>query len=123
MVEELPAEFECGVYFGWAMVAAGAVHQMVMSVGWNPFYKNTKKTMEIHILYNYEQDFYGSLMRICVTGYIRPERSFNSVEALISEINADIRKAENQLSSTEQVAFSRNHFFIETNREETNGTV
>ena len=43
----LPSEFQCGVYYGWAKVEDSTVHKMVMSVGWNPFYKNTKRTMVI----------------------------------------------------------------------------
>ena len=45
VVADLPAEFECGVYYGWASVDNGEVHEMCMSVGWNPFYQNTKRTM------------------------------------------------------------------------------
>ena len=33
-----------GVYFGFAKVR-GQVHKMVMSCGWNPYYKNKKKSM------------------------------------------------------------------------------
>ena len=44
-MESLPKEFECGIYFGWASVDDGPVYKMVASVGWNPFYKNEKKTM------------------------------------------------------------------------------
>ena len=42
---ELPPEFSCGVYYGWARVGCGPVHKMVMSVGWNPHYQNKKKSM------------------------------------------------------------------------------
>ena len=40
---------EQGVYYGFAQVDAvdpedGAVHPMVMSLGWNPFYKNERLT-------------------------------------------------------------------------------
>ncbi len=45
VVEQLPKDFPCGIYFGWANVDDGPIHKMVMSVGWNPFYKNTKRTM------------------------------------------------------------------------------
>jgi len=45
VVEKLPSEFECGIYYGWASVNCGPVYKMVMSVGFNPFYNNTKKTM------------------------------------------------------------------------------
>ena len=45
VVTELPSEFSCGVYYGWARVGLGPVHKMVMSVGWNPHYQNKKKSM------------------------------------------------------------------------------
>ena len=45
VVEKLPAEFDCGIYCGWASVDNGPVYKMAMSVGFNPFYSNTKKTM------------------------------------------------------------------------------
>lgn len=35
---------ETGIYFGWASVANGPVHPMVMSFGWNPYYKNEKRS-------------------------------------------------------------------------------
>ena len=35
------AEAVSGIYLGWAAVGASReVHQMVMSIGWNPFFNN-----------------------------------------------------------------------------------
>ena len=34
-----------GVYYGWASVDGGDIHKMVMSIGWNPYYKNKTKSM------------------------------------------------------------------------------
>lgn len=45
VVSKLPAAFATGVYYGWAKVDDGSVEKMVMSVGWNPFYQNQKKSM------------------------------------------------------------------------------
>ncbi|ELT90094.1 hypothetical protein CAPTEDRAFT_89069 [Capitella teleta] len=45
VVDQLPEAFEAGIYYGWASIDGEAVHRMVMSVGWNPFYHNSKKTM------------------------------------------------------------------------------
>jgi riboflavin kinase len=46
VVDLLSGEVGTGIYFGWATVATspGIVYPMVMSVGWNPFYKNEKKS-------------------------------------------------------------------------------
>lgn len=46
---------EQGVYYGFAQVDAenpedSAVHPMVMSLGWNPFYKNERLTAVRHYL-------------------------------------------------------------------------
>ena len=45
VVENLPEAISTGIYYGWASVNRGPVYKMVMSIGWNPFYKNTKKSM------------------------------------------------------------------------------
>ena len=45
VVESLPADLPTGIYYGWAQVDDGDVHKMVMSVGWNPYYNNEKKSM------------------------------------------------------------------------------
>ena len=51
-----------GIYCGWASVGTSPqVYQMVMSVGWNPFYKNEKKTVEPWLLHTFDEDFYGAL--------------------------------------------------------------
>lgn len=45
VVDNLPADINTGIYYGWACVGNGDVYKMVMSIGWNPYYKNTKKSM------------------------------------------------------------------------------
>jgi riboflavin kinase len=92
-----------GVYFGYAQVYGlseqeGKVHPMVMSLGWNPFYKNERLTAvcacsppevtslanarthvkEIHIMHEFKSDFYGYDMQAVVLGYIRPELDYTS---------------------------------------------
>jgi riboflavin kinase len=44
-VNDLPEEINTGVYYGWAKVNNGPVYKMVMSIGWNPYFKNSKKSM------------------------------------------------------------------------------
>lgn len=45
VIDKMPEEMTTGVYYGWAQVQNFPVHKMVMSVGWNPFYKNEEKSM------------------------------------------------------------------------------
>ena len=86
---------------------------MVMSVGWNPFYKNTKKTVEPHLLHKFEKDFYGDILSLVVTCYIRPEADFDSLEALVSAIHADIKYADDLLDDKEHSAFKDSDFLKE----------
>ncbi|KAF8420229.1 hypothetical protein EV426DRAFT_634155 [Tirmania nivea] len=99
-------EVESGVYFGWAGLDLGKegneelakstngnVFPMVMSIGWNPFYKNTIRSVEVHIMYTFPTDFYGTHMKLLVLGYIRPELDYVSKEALIGDIKTDIEIA------------------------------
>jgi riboflavin kinase len=74
------------------------VFPMVMSIGWNPFYKNTTKTAEVHIMHDFPSDFYGLEMRVVILGYIRPEFNYVSKEALVDDIDMDKRVAINSLA-------------------------
>nr|Q75DY2.2 RecName: Full=Riboflavin kinase; AltName: Full=Flavin mononucleotide kinase 1 [Eremothecium gossypii ATCC 10895] len=115
-------EMATGVYFGWArlrpnMDQEAQVHHrndgseviynfgsklsetergvfpIVLSVGWNPFYNNSKKTVELHILNDFEEDFYGAKIKFSFLGYIRPELNYTTKEALIEDIHTDIKIA------------------------------
>nr|XP_054927087.1 riboflavin kinase-like isoform X2 [Dermacentor andersoni] len=81
LVSKIPAELDCGVYYGWASVNDGPVNKMVMSVGWNPYYKNEKKSVETHIMHKFDQDFYGAMLKVVVLGYLRPEKNFGSLDS------------------------------------------
>jgi riboflavin kinase len=92
---------ESGVYYGWASLnlppshpdysPEGNIYPMVMSIGWNPFYKNEVRSVEVHIIHDFKADFYGVEMRLVILGYIRPEYDYVSREALIDDIKMDIR--------------------------------
>jgi len=55
---------------------------MVASIGWNPFYKNEKRSFETHIIHEFPEDFYGADLSVLVCGYLRPEKNYDSLEAL-----------------------------------------
>lgn len=63
---------------------------VVLSVGKNPFYNNDYKTVEIHILHDFHNTFYGARIKFNILGYIRPELNYTTKEALIEDINTDI---------------------------------
>ncbi|XP_011184860.1 putative riboflavin kinase [Zeugodacus cucurbitae] len=118
VVKALPAEITLGIYYGWANVDNGDVHKMVMSIGTNPYYDNQEKSMETHILHKFDGDLYGHLLKVCIVGYLRPERNFNSLEELISAIQTDIEDAKKLLENVEnnrQLQYSK---FFKTNSNE-----
>jgi len=79
---------ETGVYFGWIELN-GNIYKMATSIGWNPFFKNDKKTVEAHILHEFDADFYGERVKMVLCGYIRPELDFPTMESLIEAIEND----------------------------------
>ncbi|PIA65599.1 hypothetical protein AQUCO_00100830v1 [Aquilegia coerulea] len=91
------AEHPSGVYFGWARLSTRGVYKMVMSIGWNPYFHNTEKTIEPWLLHDFSEDFYGEELHLAIVGYIRPEANFPSLESLISKIYEDRKIAENAL--------------------------
>lgn len=103
------ADMPSGVYYGYASLASSSSHPdlppsspfhvfpMVMSVGYNPFYKNTVRSAEVHILHKFSADFYDSHMRLLIVGFIRKELDYSGLEALIADINFDCEVARNSL--------------------------
>ena len=69
---------ETGIYYGTALLN-NTEYKSVVSVGWNPFYKNVEKTIEAHLLHKFEEDFYGANLKVTLHGYLRPEANFGSV--------------------------------------------
>ncbi|KAG0613691.1 hypothetical protein M758_6G122300 [Ceratodon purpureus] len=87
------ADHVCGIYIGWAGLSNRGVYKMVMSVGWNPYFENSQKTVEPWILHDFSEDFYGEELRLIVVGYIRPEANFTTLEDLVEKIHDDGRIA------------------------------
>lgn len=74
------------------------IYPMVMSIGYNPFYKNTVRSAEVHVLEKFGADFYGVEMRLLVTGFIRNEKDYSGLEALIADIEFDCEVAKHSLA-------------------------
>ncbi|OJA12726.1 hypothetical protein AZE42_05801 [Rhizopogon vesiculosus] len=124
--ESLPpmiAAAQTGVYYGYAQVTPPegpsstlpvrdtCVLPMVMSFGWNPFYKNERMTVEIHLLHEFASDFYGYNMKSMVLGYIRPELQYTSREALIEDIEFDKKVALKSLARPGYEVYMTDPFF------------
>lgn len=105
VVDSLPADVSTGIYYGGASTGSRDVHEMVVSKGWNTrmeYYKNTKKSMETHVMHPFKEDFYGEILNGAIVGYFRPEKDFDSYESLMSAIQGDIEKAKKRLDLPER---------------------
>ncbi|WP_025690242.1 bifunctional riboflavin kinase/FAD synthetase [Paenibacillus zanthoxyli] len=67
----------------------------VMNVGVKPTFHEgvTAPSFEVHLL-DFAGDLYGQQMRVDLVAFIRPERRFESVESLISQIREDAKTTE-----------------------------
>ncbi|KAJ9318966.1 hypothetical protein DTO271D3_554 [Paecilomyces variotii] len=96
----------------------------VLSIGYNPFYKNTVRSVEIHIMspptttssnttnttttsnnFNKLPDFYSTKLNLLILGYIRPEYDYVSLEALIDDIRTDCEVAKKSLAREAYVGY------------------
>jgi len=112
VVDKLPAEITTGIFFGWAQIDQSPVYPMVVSIGWNPFYNNEKRTIETHVLHDFAEDFYGRQLRVAITGFIRPEKNYDSVDKLIEDIQNDIRTAKERLGEAHHQTLKGHPFFV-----------
>lgn len=91
-----------GVYYGFVGLRQQPndkeqTYSAVLSIGYNPFYKNTVRSVEIHVLHEFPHDFYGAPLNLLILGFIRPEYDYISKESLIEDIRTDCDVALNSL--------------------------
>jgi riboflavin kinase / FMN adenylyltransferase len=81
-----------GVYATTATVD-GVVYPGVTNIGLRPTFEDSARTViEVHIL-EFNRDIYGQKVRLGFVQRLRDERRFPDVDALKSQIDADIRRA------------------------------
>jgi len=89
------------------------IYPMVMSIGWNPYYANSVRSVEVHILHKFSSDFYNALMNLSIVGFIRPEQGYESMEALVEDINFDIEVARRSLEREKYVELKKDGYLMD----------
>ncbi|KAK7564078.1 hypothetical protein IWX92DRAFT_296171 [Phyllosticta citricarpa] len=133
------SDLESGVYYGWAgldfhdssnvktptngssasfSTPTKNIYPMAMSIGWNPFYKNSVRSVEVHIMHAFARDFYGSHLNLVVLGFIRPELDYVSKEALIDDIRTDIDVALRSLARPAYAALKKDPYLLDFPKDE-----
>lgn len=103
-ISERLMAFDNWVYYGWGLVeptqesGQAELIPVVMSVGFNPHFKDKALTLEVHFLKKFEEDFYGSTVRVVSCGALREQASYSGLEALIEAIKQDCRVAHEKLA-------------------------
>jgi len=62
-------------------------------------------------MHTFPEDFYGVELRVVVLGYIRPEKDYSSLDALINDINIDIQVANNSLARPAYTEYKKDQLF------------
>jgi len=69
----------------------GIFYKGMLSIGVNPTFDGTKKTIEVYIL-DFDREIYGQTIRVYFREFIHPEIKFDSVEELIKKLDEDKQK-------------------------------
>ena len=82
-----------GVYLAEAWIG-GTLHHGVVNLGIRPTVSSGKseRVLEIHLL-DFNRDIYGEDVEVRFVRYLRPERKFENIEALVQQIDRDVREA------------------------------
>jgi len=82
-----------GVYLADSWIG-GTLHHGVVNLGIRPTVSSGKseRVLEIHLL-DFNRDIYGEDVEVRFLQYLRAEKKFENIDALIRQIDADVRKA------------------------------
>ena len=82
-----------GVYLVEARIQ-GVFYHGVVNLGYRPTISSGKseRVLEIYLL-DFDRDIYGENVEVRFVRYLRPERKFDSLEALVGQIKLDVRQA------------------------------
>jgi riboflavin kinase/FMN adenylyltransferase len=86
-----------GVYATWAFI--GEVwYQSATSIGVRPQFDGQQPSVETYI-FDFDGDIYDQTLRIEIVERLRPELKFDSVEALVEQMHADVARSREILTA------------------------
>lgn len=89
-----------GVYAGWLIRAGGAGDRLpaAISVGTNPTFDGTQRTVEAYVLDRTDLDLYDEVVVVEFTGHLRSNIRFDSIDDLIVQMKDDVDEARTLLT-------------------------
>ncbi|GMA18784.1 bifunctional riboflavin kinase/FAD synthetase [Arsenicicoccus piscis] len=94
-----------GVYAGWFLrldLPEGAPDRVLpaaISVGTNPTFEGTRRTVEAYVLDRTDLDLYGEHVAIEFVEHLRPTLKFDSIEALLEVMADDVERTRSVLTT------------------------
>lgn len=87
-----------GVYAGWYTRPTGEIHPCAINLGRRPtFYEHADHSLlEAHLL-DFDGDLYGERAHVGFAKFLRSERKFDGIDALIAQLKDDIDHARQAL--------------------------
>ncbi|MDJ0771587.1 MAG: bifunctional riboflavin kinase/FAD synthetase [Ilumatobacter sp.] len=91
----LPAD---GVYAGWYERPDGGAHPCAINLGRRPtFYEHADSSLlEAHLI-DFDGDLYGEAAKVRFAHFLRSERKFDGIDALVEQLKHDIEHARDLL--------------------------
>jgi riboflavin kinase/FMN adenylyltransferase len=88
--EQFPPD---GVYLAEAKLDT-VIYPGVVNLGYRPTVSTGKseRTLEIHLL-DFNRDIYGEDLEVRFIRFLRPEKKFENIDALVRQIEADVKQA------------------------------
>lgn len=92
-----------GIYAGWYVRPDGARHATAISLGRRPtFYDDQQEALLEAYLLDFEGDLYGEAARVEFVSHLRDELRFDSVDALVEQMQVDVADARSALSGPQR---------------------
>ena len=88
-----------GIYATWSIID-GVRFPSVTNVGIRPTFKNINNNVQIEAyLMDFDRDIYGNMIQLEFVEYLRQEERFDSIQALVKQMHADIQNAREVLAN------------------------
>jgi riboflavin kinase / FMN adenylyltransferase len=89
-----------GVYAGWYLRPDGSIHACAINLGRRPtFYEHADHSLlEAHLL-DFNDDLYGEPARVRFQAFLRSERKFDAIDALVAQLKHDVESTRRVLGA------------------------
>ncbi len=87
-----------GVYAGWFSCQGGPSHMAAISVGTNPTFAGTERSVEAYVL-DFSDDVYDREVNLDFVARVREQRTYDAIEPLIEQMHADVAQTRKLLSA------------------------